>query len=244
MAQFEARPIVQLREDGTFVREFRSVYCGIKFGDEEGNFDESAICRCARGKSITYRNYIFVYKEDYTKDNVQKRVDMVKNKYSSHKKKIVSFDGNGTIKKYDSLTEAEEEFLISYVSINRALKNKKYSCVGLKWLYIDEYEDILKNNKPSEVKEVLKKMYNMSSKTKRVMRFDKNGNLIKTYNKINEAKEDGFKPSAICAVCKGRKKSYGNSIWIYEEDFSKEFLASRVQLFNSRWKGKQLNGKI
>ena len=43
----------------------------------------------------------------------------------------------------------------------------------------------------------------------------KDGQLIKTYEAIQDAIQDGFQKSAICRCCKGKKKQYYGLEWAY-----------------------------
>lgn len=235
VSKYTARPIVQLRKDGTFIREIASIYKAKDFGDENGKFCTSPLGRCAKGDRITYRGYIFMYKEDYTKENVKARVKKVRNKYNYKKKEILAITSDGELaKRYESITKASEEYYIAEDCIKKALKDKRYSCVGYKWFFAEEYNQLVKEFGELYISDVLKNMFEKHSRNKKVMRFDSKGNFIKTYDKIKDVEEDGFFSSAVCLVCKGKQSNHRNSIWMYKEDFSKELLLSRVQLYESR----------
>ena len=61
-------------------------------------------------------------------------------------------------------------------------------------------------------------MYGKPAKHRRVIvQLDKEDNLIKEYDFINQVKEDGFHPGNVWAVLYGRQKSSGGYIWKYKD---------------------------
>ena len=56
--------------------------------------------------------------------------------------------------------------------------------------------------------------------SKRVCQIDLNGKLIKTWDCATDAQRElGVNQTCICEVCKGRRKTAGGFVWIYEKDY-------------------------
>lgn len=55
-----------------------------------------------------------------------------------------------------------------------------------------------------------------------ILRFDLNNNFIKKYYSSSEVEQDGFSPSTVIAVCKGRRKQHKGSFFIKEKEYNKE----------------------
>lgn len=56
-----------------------------------------------------------------------------------------------------------------------------------------------------------------SKLSKRVGRFDLNGNLIEVYESVRESARKGFTLSGVSGVCRGKKKTHKGFIWKYLE---------------------------
>lgn len=140
--KIDAKPVMQFRLDGTYVRTIPSVAICNQLGDEKGSFQKNSVARCARGERNSYRGYIWIYKEDYSSELLEKRVGLVKNRFNSIKKAVVCLDAEGNyINRYDSITEGAIDMFVDRVSLNKHLqRNKNHNtCVGYIWSYEEDY---------------------------------------------------------------------------------------------------------
>lgn len=140
--KLDAKPVMQFRTDGSYVRTIPSVGMCKLFGDGTGNFDKNSVSRCARGKRNTYRGYIWIYKEDYNSSILKNRVNKVKRRFDSIKKPVVCLDTDGNyINRFDSVTEGAEGMFVDRISLNDHLqrKRKHKTCVGYVWMYEEDY---------------------------------------------------------------------------------------------------------
>ena len=140
--KIDAKPVMQFRTDGSYVRTIPSVGMCEYFGDGNGRFQKNSVGRCARGERNTYRGYIWIYKEDYSLSTLKSKIEKVKNKYNSLKKPVVCLDINGNyIERYASVTEGAEKMFVDRISLNAHLQRKKKhnTCLGYIWMYEEDY---------------------------------------------------------------------------------------------------------
>ena len=140
--KIDAKPVMQFRLDGSYIRTIPSVTICNELGDENGAFHKNSVARCARGERNTYRGYIWIYKEDYSLALLKDRVKLVKSRFDSIKKPVVCLDVNGNyINRYDSVTDGAYEMFVDRISLNNHLQRKKKhnTCVGYIWMYEEDY---------------------------------------------------------------------------------------------------------
>ena len=53
---------------------------------------------------------------------------------------------------------------------------------------------------------------------KSILKYNKDGKLIKEYEFITQVLEDGYSPGNVCSVLKGKQKTSGGFIWKYKEE--------------------------
>lgn len=140
--KINAKPVMQFRLDGSYIRTIPSTFICDNLGDENGSFTRNSVSRCARGERNTYRGYIWIYKEDYSPELLEHRLNLVKNRFNSIKKPIVCLDEEGNILgRYDSISEGAEASFVDRISLIKHLKRKKKhnKCIGYVWMYEDDY---------------------------------------------------------------------------------------------------------
>lgn len=141
--KFEKKAVLQFRKDGTFVRRLDSAYKANLFGDENGKFNDSGVARCARGERKTYRDYLWIYEEDFNNETLTLRVNNIYDRWSAIRKPIVQLDLRGNfLDRYESITQARDKFLLSSeMSLINHIKKKKWceTCVGYLWMYEEDY---------------------------------------------------------------------------------------------------------
>lgn len=50
---------------------------------------------------------------------------------------------------------------------------------------------------------------------RKIGKFDKNGNLLQTYNRIKDVEKEGFSRGNVCYTCRGKQKTSYGFIWKY-----------------------------
>ena len=80
---------------------------------------------------------------------------------------------------------------------------------------------------------ISKILTNRKDLSKPVFQFDKNGKFICEYPSTSEAKrKTGINEGNICRVCQGERKSAGNFVWKYKNDYFSQILAEYESIFN------------
>lgn len=105
--------------------------------------------------------------------------------------------GNPTLKEFVEKNNVQE-LHNSRISIDRVDDSKGYKLGNLQWLFV-RY-NILKE---------------MKKRHKKVNQKDLEGNLIKTWDYVNQVKEGGFFPGNVVSACKGDFKQYKGFLWEY-----------------------------
>lgn len=120
------------------------------------------------------------------------------------KKKIFQYDIKGNfIKKWENLTQIKENFPGN--TIIRCINGKQKSAYGFLWVF--ENETV--------------KIKTPRSDSKSIFQFDLNGNFIKRWNSIGEAKKE-IKSGDISGCLNGRTITAGGYIWKYENEIKNE----------------------
>ena len=138
--RIERKPVMQFTLQGKYIRTIPSTCTASLIGDENGKSEKNSLARCARGERNTYRDYIWIYKEDYTKELSQSRVDKVNNRFKTIEKPVVVYDEEGNyIARYNSITEGAEKEFVDRTSLMGHLKRKARhkTCAGFIWYYED-----------------------------------------------------------------------------------------------------------
>ena len=138
--RIENKPVMKFSLKGTYIGTIPSVCMAGKMGDDNGNYDKNSIARCARGERNTYRGYIWIYKEDFTEEVLQQRLDKADNRFKFLEKPVVVFDEDGNyVARYNSITEGAEKEFVDRSSLIGHLKRKKKhnTCAGMIWYYED-----------------------------------------------------------------------------------------------------------
>lgn len=140
--RIENKEVMQFRTDGSFVHKYKSVNMTKHFGNGLGNYCKNSVARCARGERNSYRGYIWIYVEDFSQAELQRRMSLIKTRFDSIKKPIVCLDMSGNyINRFDSIIEGSKASFVDRTSLLSHLKGKQgYStCVGHLWMYEEDY---------------------------------------------------------------------------------------------------------
>lgn len=143
-----AKPVMQFRLDGTYIRTIPSVHTCDLLGDENGNFQRNSVARCARGERNTYRDYFWIYKEDYSLEEIQRRISLLKSRHKEKKKPVVMLDMHGNyVARYDSVTDGATNMYTHTQNLIAHLKKKhgNSTCIGHIWMYEQDYLERMTN---------------------------------------------------------------------------------------------------
>ena len=179
----EQRRVYKYDLNGEFLQSFKSINDAAL--SINVNSDLYTIIKGIRNNCLGYTsssyNYFWSYNKEFT--------------YNSNKVKVAQYAISGKfIRWYNSITEAEEDHQIS--SIKQAIK-KHYLAGGFQWrIYNGDDSDI-------------SSYYTKALKDVPIAMLDKNGEVIKTYDSVNEcAKENNLSSSQINRVLKNIIRSH------------------------------------
>lgn len=128
-----AKKVFQFSLDGKLIAEHLTA----KHGAELVDAKLQNITDCCRGeKSKTVCGFIWIYKEDYTDDLLQKRIDELP-KNSTKARKVIQLDMNDNfINEYDSAYNASKITGCDRSTILKCCKGKVKYHKGFKWKFV------------------------------------------------------------------------------------------------------------
>ena len=133
-------------------------------------------------------------------------------------KPIYQYNKKGKfIKKYPSLAEIERQLGYKRTAISDVCRGNGYMAYGYYWRY---EEEIIKNkiNIKEEIKNINKNKFKChTGKTKSVIQYDLNWNIIKEYSSLSEVGKNGYCMSVVSRCCNGKKNKCYNSYWRYKD---------------------------
>ena len=131
-------PVVQLSPDGTFIAEYQSIIDAHK----ATGVGESDIRRCCASDFRTAGGFIWIYKANYNPNNIITRKPRIT------KRKIIQCDKDyNYIAEYDGCMHAAKITGHERHGISDCCEGKKEFYCGYRWMYIEDYEELLKQNK-------------------------------------------------------------------------------------------------
>ena len=131
ISKANGRPVLQFSLDGDFICEYDNcVEASHKVG-----VTHSAISNCCIQKSKKCSNYIFMYKDEYSEENLTSRIEAIKSRKKSAKKVSQYDKEDNFINNYESITDASEKTSISITCISNCLKGLSKTAGGYKWKY-------------------------------------------------------------------------------------------------------------
>ena len=134
------REIMQLDYDGNIINEYKSITEAVQ--QNEG-FTIGGIYKCCNGIRKSYKNYLWLFKEEY---NPKKEY-----KYNAQNngkaKPVLVFDKNmNFIKECKSINESSKEFGYSIGCIKNQVHHRPNTIKDHIFIFKDEYEKQIKNN--------------------------------------------------------------------------------------------------
>ena len=192
-----ARPVVCLNFDGTFVKRYDSAADAQL---EDGYCNSDVLLSC-KNKLSRCKDKMFMFEDEYSKNGPKKYVKPE----SKNKKKIIQCDGKGQyISEYESVSEASSITGIPRARISSVLINANKHAQGYIFVY--------KNDFP--IKDIEK--YSIRKKGKRIAQIDPETNeIIETYDRVSDAgRKLGVNYKAIHKVIDMEKRTAYGYKWI------------------------------
>lgn len=188
------KAVFQYDLNGNLIKEWKS----LTDIQEELGYLKNNISHCCLGTNPSAYGYIWSYEK---RENV-----IYKNKNFQKQKKIYQFSKDMTlIAEWENLEYIENELGYNRSNISNCCRCESKTAYG----YIWRYEENLNN-----------KVLLVSAQAKKVLQLDKKYNLIAKFNSVSEAQRvTGINNISNC--CKGKYKTAGGYVWVYEEDYDK-----------------------
>lgn len=99
------------------------------------------ISECCKGKAYTYKDMIFIYKDEYTKELLKERIDLVKDKHKDISRVVFKLSSNGRfIKKYSSLKQVEKDGF-TRSRVREVCNNNSAHHGGFKWKWGEDKKE-------------------------------------------------------------------------------------------------------
>jgi len=203
--------VLQFTKKGKFIRKYNTTAeAALTVG-----ISSETIRKCIRGKIKTAGGFqwrIVNSKTDSGKEVLD--IEPVKYKPSSRERVVLQFDLNGNfIREYRSIAEAERKTNSKKATIRVCALGKCKTGGGFQWRFRNDphFKDGIVNISP------LPPWF--YTRTKAVLQFDLEGNLVKEYPSINAAlAEIGEKTIPIGHCASGKRKTAAGFQWKYKND--------------------------
>lgn len=196
------KPIIQFNFNGELIKKWDSAReCA-----RELNILQCCIYECLVKDRRTYKNFIWIYKDEYDSCGLN-----LKDYINRHKqeKKVVQCDINGNkIKTWKSAQIIAKELNIDSSSIIKCCRHKNKHSKGFVFVYEYEYAEYGCSVHFSKIKEREKN----NKILKPVIQYDLDGNEINRFDSVALAKkETGI--NSISSCIRGVTKTAGGFIW-------------------------------
>lgn len=143
-------PVVQLTKNNEIVK----IYDSGTIAEEKFGYSQGHISLCCVGIEEYSAGYKWVYLKDYKPELTEEEILHYKNVKAPipenvHKKKIVKLSlDNEFVKQYDKIIEAANEYGAKWgTAIVACCKGRLERAYGYKWMYLEDYEKLLENNR-------------------------------------------------------------------------------------------------
>lgn len=144
-------PIAQLDKSGNLLKTWRSEADAGRYG-----FDLSAVSNAVRNKKI-HRGYMWCTWEEFLQNNPDVNFEEYLNKEVNintgrNRRKIIQLNIDGTfVKEWNNAGEVAREIGVSASSVRACLRGETKTSKGYKWMYIEDYEKMLKKRNGIEI---------------------------------------------------------------------------------------------
>jgi len=207
------RPIVQLKENGDFVRDWD----GIKQASDYYNVTSNVIIKCCKKEKKTCRGFRWLYKEDYyklSKEEIEEKIN--KDRIFGGCKPVIQLDIDCKfINEFNSTIEVEKKLGYHNSTISSCCNNHTKTEHGFIWIYKKDYEKLTKE----DLIEISVEAKNRGIRVK-IIQLDKSGEYLNIFYSAKEAGDYvGVCGSSILACCNNKTKMIKGYIWVYEKDY-------------------------
>ena len=133
--------------------------------------------------------------------NIKKDKSIWKEQLSTQPKKpVLQYNLDGEfIKEWSSPIDIHKELGYNKSNIANVCRGVAKTAHGFIWRYKNEFIEL-----------------ELPQKTKKICQYDKDNNLIKTYESISLTKYDGFSPKCVSSCCNGKTKTHKGFIWKFK----------------------------
>lgn len=137
-AQFSI-PILQIDFNGNIINN----WSGSREASKKLKYNQSCIWNCVNHKRKTYKNYIWISKEEYFKDF---SLDSYVPKTHPKPIKVIQLDqNNNVIKVWNSIREIKRIAKIDESGVIDCCKRRRNLCKGFQWFYYKDYLNRVNN---------------------------------------------------------------------------------------------------
>ena len=131
-----SRSVIQLDYDGNFINKYDNITIATQFNE---NFTVVGIYKCCKGIRKSYKNFIWLFEEDYDKSKDYK----YNVKSEGKNKEVLVFDKDmNFIKEYKSISQASKDYEYCTSSIKNYLNHKHTEIKNHIFIYKEEYNKI------------------------------------------------------------------------------------------------------
>lgn len=199
-AQF--KPVYQYDLNGYYITSYEDFH----EAEEVTGIKSYGINICCRGDLISYMGYRWSFEKH---DKIQSVEELYN--YDDKCKPIIQYDKNMIfIKIWKSISDVSRELDINKHSIIKCCKGKQKTSGGYIFRYLNECDSV---SKVVNKKNII---------GKQVFQYNKNIELVGTYDTAQEASEiNNLDASAISKCCRGELISCGGFFWSYIKDENK-----------------------
>lgn len=211
---FRARPIYQCDKDtGEIIKEWDYIELAAKTLKING----SDITGCARGRQQVIGGYIWIYKEDYTKELAEEKSNFIdgrkgKNHAAARSVYQCDKDTGKIIKGWSCISDAARALNIGTSDIGACARGNQLTAGGFVWVYKENYDEV----KEEELKtRIYDKNRSNNPNAKIILQLDEDRKILKIWNCILDAAEYlNISKSGISQCSNGRSKTSGGFGWI------------------------------
>ena len=206
----EKIPVMQIDLNGNFIKEWESA----TDAERELGYSQNCIGNCCRGYKNTAQGFFWIYKKDYTKENIEKRLYIYNN--NQHYTQIIqlSLDGK-VINNFKSIKDTQI-FGYNHKCVFNCCFGQAKTYKGFIWMYKEKYEKIGCNNIEKYIKEYIKDKHKI-----KIVQLSLNGEFVKIWESGKETKKYGYNPTRISECCKNKREQHKGYKWTYLSDYEK-----------------------
>lgn len=194
--------ICQYTTDGKFVTKYLSV----TVASRQNGYNPGEIWKACKGKSYTYKGYVWRYEgDDFEKYKTKPNYSQ---ENYPHGKPIVQYSLSGElIKVYEGGSRELQKEYANISSIRDCLNKKTHTAYGFIWRYFGE-------DAPQAI-----------SKKRKIVQYSLCYELIAVHNSLSEAADfvKSKNSTPICNCLHGRTMTACGYIWKYEDEGKLEF---------------------